>query len=233
MLQRAGGWVSLGAFHFTGTPQVELSNATDDGTADEDIAWGAVAFQPLHGKPANSIVAMGNSYSSGEGAAAPGGADLYPETDHPDTSGGYETDKCHRSKLAWSRQATLPGYSTSIGSMADNLDPNMDYHFVACSGARTYNILSKEQDSHEVPQVQAGYLDNNTTLVTLSIGGNDARFVDIMGKCIDIPVPSLTTCPYAELDNIDPATGEKTGGTTGALKDWAPGWLHDAVRPQS
>ena len=231
VLQRAGGWASLGTFHFTGTPQVSLSNTTADGTASEDIAWDAVAFQPLASQPANSIVAMGDSYSSGEGATAPGGADLYPESDHPDNVSSYEIDKCHRSKLAWSRQAKLPGYSTSIGSMADNFDPQMDYHFVACSGARTYNILNTEQDSHEVPQIQAGYLDNHTTLVTLSIGGNDARFADIIKKCVDVP-PSLTTCPYAELDNIDPATGEKTSGTTGDLKDWAPGWLHDAVRPQ-
>ncbi|MER6385436.1 SGNH/GDSL hydrolase family protein [Streptomyces sp. NPDC001250] len=232
VLQRAGGWVSLGVFHFTGTPQVELSNATVDGTADEDIAWGAVAFQPLASKPANFVVAMGDSYSSGEGATAPGGADLFPETDHYDKLNDNLIDKCHRSKLAWSRQATLPGYSKSIGSMADNFDAQMDYHFVACSGARTYNVLDKQQGSDEVPQIQAGYLDDNTTLVTMSIGGNDARFSDIMAKCIDIPVPATTTCPYAELDNIDPATGDKTSGTTGALKDWAPKWLHDAVRPQ-
>ncbi|GGU32383.1 SGNH/GDSL hydrolase family protein [Streptomyces violascens] len=231
VLQRAGGWVSLGAFHFTGTPKVNLSNTTDDGTADEDIAWGAVAFQPLSGKPTNSVVAMGDSYSSGEGATAPGGADLYPETDHYDKNSNYEIDKCHRSKLAWSRQATLPGYSSSIGGLADSLDPQMDYHFIACSGARTYNILTKGQ-SGEVAQINAGYLDQNTSLVTLSVGGNDARFSDIIAKCIDIPIPSLTTCPYSELDNIDPATGDKTSGTTGALKDWAPTWLHGSVRPQ-
>ncbi|MFI5831449.1 SGNH/GDSL hydrolase family protein [Streptomyces sp. NPDC051578] len=115
--------------------------------------------------------------------------------------------------------------------MADNLDPEMEYHFIACSGARTYNILAKGQSS-EVAQVEAGYLDQNTSLVTLSIGGNDARFSEIITKCIDVPILSLTTCRYAELDNVDPATGNKTGGTTGLLRDWAPKWLHDSVRPQ-
>ncbi|MGW1171089.1 hypothetical protein [Streptomyces sp. NPDC002550] len=170
-------------FHFTGTPQVELSSATADGRADADTAWGAVAFQPLASKPANMVVVMADSYSSGEGATAPGGADLYPETDHHDKLNDAQTDKCHRSKLAWSRQATLPGYGKSIGSMADSFDPEMDYHFVTCSGARTYNVLDKQQGSGEVPQIQAGYLDDNTTLVTLSIGGNDARFSDIVAKC--------------------------------------------------
>ncbi|ARX84339.1 hypothetical protein SMD44_03777 [Streptomyces alboflavus] len=42
-------WVSLGGYKFTGTPRVSLSNFTHDGTADDDIAWGAVAFQPIKG----------------------------------------------------------------------------------------------------------------------------------------------------------------------------------------
>lgn len=42
-------WISLGGYKFSGTPRVTLSNYTHDGTADGDIAWGAVAFQPLKG----------------------------------------------------------------------------------------------------------------------------------------------------------------------------------------
>ncbi|WP_393083884.1 hypothetical protein [Streptomyces sp. LN704] len=45
-----GKWVSLGAYKFTDTPSVGLSNYTPDGTADKDIAFGAVAFQPVSGK---------------------------------------------------------------------------------------------------------------------------------------------------------------------------------------
>ncbi|MCX4853786.1 hypothetical protein [Streptomyces canus] len=44
-----GKWVSLGAYKFTATPSVSLSNYTPDGTADDDIAFGAVAFQPVAG----------------------------------------------------------------------------------------------------------------------------------------------------------------------------------------
>ncbi|MFJ2847535.1 Tat pathway signal protein [Streptomyces griseofuscus] len=40
-------WVSLGAYNFKDqAPEVQLSNATADGTADKDVAWGAVAFVP-------------------------------------------------------------------------------------------------------------------------------------------------------------------------------------------
>ncbi|MFD8736693.1 SGNH/GDSL hydrolase family protein [Streptomyces sp. NPDC059618] len=229
VLQSAGGWTSLGAFHFTGTPKVSLSNSTVDGTGDEDIAWDAVAFQPLTGKPANSIVAMGDSYTSGEGVSAPGGTDFFPETDHMDNVNSELIDKCHRSKLAWSRQATLPGYNTSIGSQADSLDPQTDYHFVACSGARTYNIL-RDGQSHEVAQLDAGYLDNNTTLVTLSVGGNDARFTDVFMECA--LKAGLSVCQNTAIGNKDPDTGDDLPGDTGPLKDWAPTWLHDTVRPR-
>ncbi|MEU6406012.1 hypothetical protein [Streptomyces sp. NPDC046985] len=44
-----GKWVSLGAYKFTGTPSVNLSNYPSDGTAGADIAFGAVAFQPVNG----------------------------------------------------------------------------------------------------------------------------------------------------------------------------------------
>ncbi|MCC5475632.1 golvesin C-terminal-like domain-containing protein [Streptomyces barringtoniae] len=40
-------WVSLGAFRFNDRiPEVRLSNTTSSGSADKDIAWGAVAFVP-------------------------------------------------------------------------------------------------------------------------------------------------------------------------------------------
>ncbi|MEU7059160.1 SGNH/GDSL hydrolase family protein [Streptomyces sp. NPDC046197] len=229
VLQRAGGWVSLGTFHFTGTPRVELSNTTKDGTADEDVAWGAIAFQPLPGKPANFIVAMGDSYSSGEGASAPGGGDFYPETDHYEKNNDKAWDSCHRSQLAWSRQAVLPGESVSVGAMDTALDPKLDYHFVACSGARTYDMLRDGQNS-EVAQIDAGYLDNNTTLVTLSVGGNDARFTDVFNQCVW--KSGLDLCQDSSIGNKDPDTGKDAAGDTGPLKDWAPKWLHDQVRPR-
>ncbi|WP_051795863.1 SGNH/GDSL hydrolase family protein [Streptomyces sp. NRRL S-87] len=228
VLQRAGGWASLGVFKFTGTPEVVLSNTTKDGTADEDIAWGAVAFQPLAAKPQDVVVAMGDSYSSGEGSSAPGGKDFFPETDFYDKVNDKAWNSCHRSKIAWSRQATLPGQTAPVGTLADNFDAKLDYHFVACSGARTYNITGSGQNS-EVPQVEAGYLDNNTTLVTISVGGNDARFTDIVTKCV---MPTLTNCNANSIGNIDPTNGKSLPGETGPMQDWAPKWLHDGVRPQ-
>jgi hypothetical protein len=102
--------------------------------------------------------------------------------------------------------------------MADGLDSNMDYHFIACSGARTYNVLSIPQDSSEEPQLDQGYLDQNTTLVTLSVGGNDARFSDIFTDCVE----SLDVCSGDSLVNKDPDNGQTIAGDTGPMDQWAP-----------
>ncbi|MCK7623472.1 hypothetical protein MUU72_10260 [Streptomyces sp. RS10V-4] len=45
-----GKWVSLGAYKFTSTPKVTLSNYTKTGTADRDVAWNSVAFKPIKGR---------------------------------------------------------------------------------------------------------------------------------------------------------------------------------------
>ncbi|MER6316589.1 Ku protein [Streptomyces sp. NPDC001581] len=179
---RSNRWVSLGVFRFTGNPSVSLSTATADGTGDEDIAWDAVAFQKLTDKPRHQVVAMGDSFSSGEGASE-GNADYSPETNYRDKQNEATRNACHRSTKAWSRQATAPGFSASIGELEDSYNQAMDYHLIACSGARTYNI-DRYPENGELSQIQKGYLDQNTTLVTISIGGNDSRFTDVITACM-------------------------------------------------
>ncbi|MFI9101241.1 SGNH/GDSL hydrolase family protein [Streptomyces fildesensis] len=230
--QRANRWFSLGVFHFTGTPKVSLSNTTNDGTADEDIAWGAVAFQPLAGKPANSVVAMGDSYSSGEGASE-GNRDYYPETNYRDTRNDKTRDACHRSTNTWSRQAKLPGSPKSVGELADTLDPAMDYHLIACSGARTYNVVDKTKvqgNGGESAQIEQGYLDNNTTLVTISIGGNDSRFSHIFSKCL--LSFSNGSCQSNTFDNIDDDVAGRDRKFQGQTLEMAlPGLMNEVVGP--
>ncbi|MGP3951549.1 golvesin C-terminal-like domain-containing protein [Streptomyces sp. 7N604] len=205
---RANRWVSLGAFRFTGTPSVSLSTHTTDGTGDEDVAWDAVAFPKLPGKPKHQIVAMGDSYSSGEGVSE-GNDNYYPETNYRDAQNDSTRNACHRSTKAWSRQATLPGYTTSIGEMEDSHSPSMDYHLIACSGARTYNIL-KYPENGELPQIQKGYLDQHTSLVTLSIGGNDSRFSYIIQKCL--LAFTRASCQGETFDDHDPKIDRDVDG---------------------
>lgn len=209
---RENRWVSLGTFRFTGTPSVSLSTHTIDGGGDEDIAWDCVAFQKLPGKPQHQIVAMGDSFASGEGASD-GDANYYPETNYRDKLNGFTRNACHRSTKAWSRQAQvrlrLNGALAEVGLLADTWNPSMDYHLIACSGARTYNIL-RYPENGELPQIDKGYLDQNTTLVTLSIGGNDARFSEVIQKCL-LSFGS-GSCQSDKFKSKDPKTDRDTDG---------------------
>lgn len=203
----ANQWIPIGVFAVDGVPSVSLSNISTTGVdADvDDVAWDAVGFQPLAAKPAHFVVALGDSFSSGEGAGA-----YYPSSDHDGTVAGAR-NACHQSTNSWTRKATLPGESSTIGALADARSASMDFQFLACSGAETENLLPyyttgslkpTNLDAQNgsvgqygmVSQLDAGYLDANTTLVTLSIGGNDLRFVPIVQKCVlagmcaDIPL---------------------------------------------
>lgn len=200
-------WVPLGVFQFNGTPSVSLSNITRN-TAErgrENIVWDAVAFQPLPGKPRNMVVALGDSYSSGEGASREGGPDYYPESAHKAGDRAFRNG-CHRSREAWSRRAFLQDEPLrTIGARADAYDSQMDYHLLACSGAQTENLLPTAIDpttdedyrndweqtargqSRDVSQLDRGYLDENTTLVSLTIGGNDLGWGDVIARCVLIP----------------------------------------------
>ncbi|MEU2747357.1 hypothetical protein ABZ613_13870 [Streptomyces collinus] len=165
-------WVELGVYRFTGTPRVERTNTTDDGTADEDIAWDAVAFQPLSGKPKHMVVAMGDSYTSGEGAGA-----YSPESDRD--HGKSSWNACRRSPNAWPGKVTVPGPAKSVDALAA-----LGLQFTACSGAAAGRMAEGclpsgwglDGDFHERTQSDSGVLSVDTTLVVPTIGGNDARF---------------------------------------------------------
>jgi hypothetical protein len=199
-------WVSLGAFPFAGTPSVTLSSITGEGDGTQDVAYDAVAFVPLPGKPAEQMVVLGDSYASGEGAG-----NYYPETDDSGTSSSAFRNGCHRSRNAWSRQAVLPDTNESVGAREDRLDPSMDYHLLACSGAQTEHLLpngvtnargENGRGKHkELSQMDRGFLDDNTTTVVVSVGGNDAHFGDVLRLCtVSTPTP-LQNCANSNAPN--------------------------------
>ncbi|GIJ19515.1 SGNH/GDSL hydrolase family protein [Micromonospora lutea] len=195
-------WVNLGVFDFTGTgtPKVELSNFTLDGTGVQDIAWDALAFQPLPRKPRHFVVALGDSFSSGEGTG-----DYTRVSDQYGDEGATTRNSCRRSSHAWSQRAVIPGASSNIATLSEQHHPDIDAQFVACSGARTHNVMSPSMVSNgqwkgrtaegqygEISQIDQGSLTPNTTAVMLSIGGNDARFTKVATSCatgIDCSAP--------------------------------------------
>ncbi|MCK2218459.1 SGNH/GDSL hydrolase family protein [Actinomadura sp. ATCC 31491] len=188
------GWVSLGVYDFNGTvPSVRLGNITEDGKGTVRVAWDAIAVQKLAAKPRHIVAALGDSYSSGEGA---GNYFSASDTDH----GTPSWNACRRSNDAYPRKVVLPGDSENLGTLVDRFDPGHELGFVACSGAQTWNVTGDgvpwswqypdrygegEGQFHEIAQLDSGVLDENTTLVTLTLGGNDeGAFTNALSSCI-------------------------------------------------
>ncbi|MCG5448594.1 golvesin C-terminal-like domain-containing protein [Micromonospora hortensis] len=195
-------WVDLGVFPLAGDARVRLSTETVDGDGEDAVAFDAVAFVPTT-KPLANYVAMGDSYSSGEGVAP-----YFTNSDYKRSNG--DVNDCHRSRTgAFPTQVKLPGHTKTIAQQA--AEGTASFGFIACSGAISPEVSldaandppassdvaghtvwgdvggtwgRKSQKSGEVIQVDQGWLDVDTTLVTLTIGGNDARFAEVMRSCI-------------------------------------------------
>ena len=146
-------------------------------------------------KPALSYVAFGGSYQAGEG--------LEPYYTNADNGhGGTYTNSCHRNPQAY------PNLVFNDLKVAHPGNPEL--HFIACSGATTKEVLPTAlggglEESYEVPQLDTGWLDANTTHVTIGIGGNDARFTAILFGCI-LPTQACTDPNYCLTVNsvVDP-----------------------------
>ncbi|MEV0281796.1 SGNH/GDSL hydrolase family protein [Streptomyces sp. NPDC050610] len=211
-------WAELGVYQFTGTPQVELSNATNDGTADDDVAFSSVAFQKLPGKPKHMVVTMGDSYSSGEGA---GNYSSESDTSH----GTSRWNACRRSANSWGRKVILPGQNSSIGSLSDGHSSSLDFQNITCSGAHTNQLTSGDPRAwgwmgnyHEKTQIDSGALSPDTTLVMLTIGGNDGdNFTNAVKNCY-----MWAACDRKDYTgNADKAVAA-TGELIGQIRDAAP-----------
>lgn len=74
------------------------------------------------------------------------------------------------------------------------------FSFTACSGARTGDVLAN----------QLGPLNSGTGLVSISVGGNDAGFADVMTTCV---LSSDSGC----LDRVNQARAYVTGTLPGKL----------------
>lgn len=213
-------WVELGTYEFDGTASVSLSNQTSDGdgTADDDVAWDAVAFAPLSAKPQHMVVAMGDSYTSGEGAGS-----YSPESDT--NHGTAQWNACRRSDNSWPRKVILPFDSKPIGELADAHDSSMDFQNITCSGAHTWQLTAGDPTSwgimgnyHEKSQIDSGALSADTTLVMLTIGGNDDdTFTKAVTDCYVIGV-----CDEDDYSAAVDKAVEDTGSLLGDIAAAAP-----------
>jgi lysophospholipase L1-like esterase len=119
-------------------------------------------------------VALGDSFSSGEGVPASSEPYFIPPSD---------TNGCHRSEKAY---AKLLDAFPELGVSAQRTA------FVACSGAKSENITTTGQYANESKQVDA--ITTGTDLVTLTIGGNDVGFEAYVRACLD---PTQGSCGTA------------------------------------
>lgn len=206
--QQANTWVSLGVFDLSAGASVSLSNVTYSGYG-RDIAWNALAYVPSS-KPAYDYVALGDSYSSGQG--------LTPYMSDSNYSYDGMTSECDRSKTqAYPDLVVAPGSTTSIADQAATPGSGYQFSFLACNGQWTTQITESAADEQEapeygqvaqspmqnvpawdsldlgygeLPQADQGYLNANTNLVTMTTGGDDARFASVLETCI--PHQTLT-----------------------------------------
>ncbi|MGV9415025.1 SGNH/GDSL hydrolase family protein [Nocardia sp. NPDC003693] len=108
-----------------------------------------------------------------------------------------------------------------------------EFRDVTCSGARTENILTTPQTGRSpeatVP-IQLDALTPDTTLVTLTIGGNDAGLLTIANQCVNNnPEPDGTSCrDRLTADGVDrgaqaiDATGPKIAAVLDAIHARSP-----------
>ncbi len=163
-------------------------------------------FSVADGKKANKkriVVSMGDSYSSGEGIEDFYGYDKAVSERVKDTDW-----LAHRSKNAWPgllKLKELPGNSQFRDYKVNNNianykeDSEMDWYFIASSGAETKHILNERQEkkyhqgSYEGTEKLPKQIDilrdmksqgDVPDYVTLTIGGNDAGFANIITESI-------------------------------------------------
>ena len=152
------------------------------------------------------IVSMGDSYSAGEGI------DNFYDYDLPLERKIKSQDwLAHRSQESWGGRLTLPGVD---GRMKDKR--NEHWFFVAASGAETKDISGKQEKKYRKVKnliedyVGVEYLDaqidvfsklnklnKKADYVTLTIGGNDIGFADIITTAVS-PHPFLNKGAIAD-----------------------------------
>jgi lysophospholipase L1-like esterase len=126
-----------------------------------DYPRGAVLAIPLPLKP---YVPLGDSISSGQGAG------VY------DTDTVTDTNRCYKS---------YNGFGRILGR--DTSSPLTLTNFAACGGSVTDNI-DTNTTYPGVTQKQNQTLSSDTKVVSLTIGGNDIGFADVVTECIKASV---------------------------------------------
>ncbi|MEU7070252.1 GDSL-type esterase/lipase family protein [Streptomyces narbonensis] len=170
----------------------------------------SVAVPSAHASPGSgptAVVAMGDSYISGEAGRWLGNSltnsGSRTGTDRAWTGSGYDPSRvygataggCHRSDVSEVKSAG------AIASSLVNL---------ACSGATTDNVIRASQggqaykgEAPQADQLAAVAASHDVELVALSIGGNDLGFADIIATCAKDYIVWYSYCHDDQQDEVD------------------------------
>ncbi|CAM5256105.1 GDSL-type esterase/lipase family protein [Streptomyces narbonensis] len=170
----------------------------------------SVAVPSAHASPGSgptAVVAMGDSYISGEAGRWLGNSltnsGSRTGTDRAWTGSGYDPSRvygataggCHRSDVSEVKSAG------AIASSLVNL---------ACSGATTDNVIRASQggqaykgEAPQADQLAAVAASHDVELITLSIGGNDLGFADIIATCAKDYIVWYSYCHDDQQDEVD------------------------------
>lgn len=160
----------------------------------------------------------GDSYASGEGAG-----DYQEGTDEKGNAAvlraGQEyvpKDMCHRSKYSY--QAQVFRSLQDVGAFTGDT-----YTSYACSGSTVPNLYSpNQQGNNEGPQAQTNpgsgdpdeqfnKIPADASLITLSMGGNDVGFADVVTNCVTGFLGSGCGDSAAIQTKIDGVFGSESG----------------------
>jgi hypothetical protein len=175
------GWDSAGSDQaLQRAKDVAVSSCTAVGGTDCRVAFSRPAGNvqgPGTGSPDIpyrwSYAALGDSYSAGEGIDPP--ADPNP----PSAQLKPPRLPCHRSPHAYPVQ--LHDQVATLG----------DLDFYACTGAVTDDFYTDGKNAGGEPN-QLGRIEGNADSITLTIGGNDLGFADMLSDCVEVPVPGVS-----------------------------------------
>jgi hypothetical protein len=165
--------------------------------------------RPLGG----SMVALGDSFSSGEGAGSylagtNCSGSVFSRCPAPNAA---ESDYCHRSQFAYPMLV-----SSDVG--ATSLD------FRACSGAVVADLaapvsIGGQGQWSEGPQLGRAF-PASTRLVTVSIGGNDIGFGEVANQCVWYTVARADANSGACNSSIATATGRLSVLANGGAEEF-------------
>ncbi|WDZ92312.1 SGNH/GDSL hydrolase family protein [Nocardiopsis sp. HUAS JQ3] len=164
-------------------------------TEEEQTDW-RVRMEPEEAALWGNYVALGDSYSSGDGAG-----DYAPDT--------AEAGGCWRSENAYPRV------------VAEEFDFTGSLAFYACSSHKGSEMI--EQIGTSGSQIER--VTENTSLVTLGIGGNDLGFIPVLRTCmVRMPLLESSVCveQEEEVDRRMRTFEETLTEILGEVRDRAP-----------